>query len=227
MHALPLQVLITIVDRGKGTKMARLYRQAGIETQLMCLGTGTAKSEIIEYLGLGEPEKDILFSAAPRCVIRSGLQALRKDLPFARPGGGVACSAIFSSASMAALRRIQLGATIIETEEIEEMNALKRTHDMIVCVADRGQTEVVMDAARRAGASGGTVVHARGFDSGEEENFLHLLIRPEKELVMILVPLDYRRSVMQAICDGLKQQTGDAGLLFSIPVEDVMGLQDL
>lgn len=223
MRAFPLQVLITVVDRGKGVKMARLYQQAGVETQLVCLGTGTAKSEIVEYLGLGELEKDILFSVAPRCVIRRGLERLQSDLPFSKPGGGIACSVTFASVSMAALRQIQMNATIIETEEVEKMDQ-KRTHDMIICITDRGQTELVMDAARRAGASGGTVIHARGFNTKEEENFLHLLIRPEKELVMIIVPLERRRTVMQAVCDELEHKTGDPGLLFSLPVEDVMGL---
>lgn len=223
MHAFPLQGLITVVDRGKGEKMARIYEQSGIDTQMMCLGTGTAKSEVLEYLGLGELEKDILFSVAPRCVIRSGLEKLQSDLPFLKPGGGIACSITFSSVSMAALRQIQMDTTIIETEEVEKMDQ-KCTHDMIVCITDRGQTELVMDAARRAGASGGTVIHARGFNTKEEENFLHLLIRPEKELVMIIVPLERRRTVMQAVCDELEQKMGEPGLLFSLPVEDVMGL---
>ena len=88
----------------------------------------------------------------------------------------------------------------------------KRTHDMVVCVADRGQAELVMEAAKQAGASGGTVVHARGFNAKEEENFLHLLIRPEKELVLIIVPLADRKTVMQQICDAIAQTTGEAGV---------------
>ena len=71
MYAFPLQVLITVVDRGKGDKMARLYERSGVKTQLMCLGFGTAKSEILEYLGLGDLEKEILFSAAPRAAIQT------------------------------------------------------------------------------------------------------------------------------------------------------------
>lgn len=223
MRAFPLQVLITVVDRGKGDKMARLYERAGVKTQLICLGFGTAKSELLEYLGLGDLEKDILFSAAPRAAIRSGLEKLRGELPFLRPGGGVACSVTLSSVSMAALRQISIDATIIETGEVEKMEQ-KRTHEMIVCVADRGQAELVMDAARQAGASGGTVVHARGFNQKEEENFLHLLIRPEKELVLVIVPVEQRRLVMQALCDNLEKKTGDPGVVFSLPVEDVMGL---
>ncbi len=224
MQVFPLQVLITVVDRGRGTKMTRLYQQVGIETQLMCLGIGTVKSEIVEYFGLGEVEKDVLFSAAPRNIIRGGLKRLQGELPFAKPGGGIACSVTFSSASMAALRQIQINNAMDEVEGVNEM-APNRMHDMIVCVADRGQTEVIMEAARRAGASGGTVVHAHGFNRREEESFLHLLIRPEKEIVMIIVPLACRRAVMQEICSSLEREAGDAGLLFSIPVEDVMGLR--
>lgn len=223
MHAFPLQGLITVIDRGKGEKMARLYETAGISTQLMCPGFGTAKSEMMEYLGLGEVEKDLLFSVAPRCTLRSGLEKLRTELPFSGPGGGIACTVTFSSVSMAALRQIPIEATIIETEEAKKMDQ-KRTHEMIVCVADRGQADLVMAAARQAGASGGTVVHARGFNQKEEENFLHLLIRPEKELVLIIVPLENRRIVMQKICDEIVEKTGEQGIVFSLPVEDVMGL---
>lgn len=223
MQAFPLQGLITIVDRGKGEKLARLYERAGIETQLLCLGLGTAKSEIMEYLGLGELEKEILFSAAPRSVLKGGLEKLRADLPFSKPGGGIACSVTLSGISVAALRQIQKDAAIIETGEAEKMDE-KRTHDMIVCVADRGQAELVMEAARQGGASGGTVVHARGFNAREEENFLHLLIRPEKELVLVIVPLAERKKVMRQICDAIARATGEAGLVFSLPVDDVMGL---
>ena len=76
----------------------------------------------------------------------------------------------------------------------------------------------------RLGPAGGTVVHARGFNAKEEENFLHLLIRPEKELVLIIVPLADRKTVMQQICDAIAQTTGEAGVIFSLPVDDVMGL---
>ena len=222
MYAFPLQVLITVVDRGKGDKWPGFM--SGRELNAAHVpGFGTAKSEILEYLGLGDLEKEILFSAAPRAAIQTGLEKLRGELPFSRPGGGVACSVTFSSVSMAALRHIQKEATIIETGEAEKMDE-KRTHDMVVCVADRGQAELVMEAAKQAGASGGTVVHARGFNAKEEENFLHLLIRPEKELVLIIVPLADRKTVMQQICDAIAQTTGEAGVIFSLPVDDVMGL---
>ncbi len=214
MYAFPLQVLITVVDRGKGDKMARLYERAGVKTQLMCLGFGTAKSEILEYLGLGDLEKEILFSAAPRAAIQTGLEKLRGELPFSRPGGGVACSVTFFKRQHGCVAaHSEKEAIIIETEEAEKMDE-KRTHDMVVCVADRGQAELVMEAAKQAGASGGTVVHARGFNAKEEENFLHLMIRPEKELVLIIVPLADRKTVMQQIGDAIAQTTGEAGVIF-------------
>ena len=50
------------------------------------------------------------------------------------------------------------------------------------------------------------------------------LIRPEKELVLIIVPLADRKTVMQQICDAIAQTTGEAGVIFSLPVDDVMGL---
>lgn len=72
----------------KAIKWPGFMSGRGVKTQLMCLGFGTAKSEILEYLGLGDLEKEILFSAAPRAAIQTGLEKLRGELPFSRRAAG-------------------------------------------------------------------------------------------------------------------------------------------
>lgn len=42
--------------------------------------------------------------------------------------------------------------------------------------------------------------------------------------MLIIVPLADRKTVMQQICDAIAQTTGEAGVIFSLPVDDVMGL---
>ena len=60
-----IKLLITIVDRGKGAKAAALYRSEHLYFNYICLGLGTANSEILDYFGLSETQKDVVFTPAP------------------------------------------------------------------------------------------------------------------------------------------------------------------
>ena len=97
-------------------------------------------------------------------------------------------------------------------------------HDLIIAIVNRGFTDLVMDAALPAGARGGTVVHARGAGTREASQFFGITIQPEKEMVLILVPHDRKVPVMQAITRGAGLHSEGHGLVFSLPVNDVMGV---
>ena len=60
-------------------------------------------------------------------------------------------------------------------------------HEMIMCIVNAGFSETVMEAAKSAGARGGTILNGRGTANKEAESFFHIAIQPEKEIVMILV----------------------------------------
>ena len=59
-------------------------------------------------------------------------------------------------------------------------------HELILTIINRGYADLVMDAAKNAGASGGTIVHARGTGIHEAEKFFGIIVQPEKEIVLIL-----------------------------------------
>ena len=60
--------------------------------------------------------------------------------------------------------------------------------ELIITIINRGFSEDVVDAAKSAGAQGGTVLHARGTGVHEAEKFFGISIQPEKEMVLTLVP---------------------------------------
>ena len=97
-------------------------------------------------------------------------------------------------------------------------------HDLIIAIVNRGYTDLVMDAALPAGARGGTVVHARGAGTEEAARFFAITLQPEKEMVLILVEHEKKIPVMQAITRGAGLNTEGHGLVFSLPVGDVMGV---
>ncbi len=97
-------------------------------------------------------------------------------------------------------------------------------YEMIMCIVNTGFSETVMDAAREVGARGGTVIHARGTANKEAEQFFHISIQPDKEVVMILVPAKIKDDVMHAIYRNAGLKTEGQGIAFSVPVDDVVGI---
>ena len=98
------------------------------------------------------------------------------------------------------------------------------THEAIFCIVNSGYSEAVMDAAKKFGARGGTVINARGTASKEAETFFHITIEPEKEIVMILVPAKIKDDVMHALYKEVGLDTAGQGIAFSMPVDSVAGL---
>ncbi len=97
-------------------------------------------------------------------------------------------------------------------------------YEMILCIVNTGFSETVMDAAKEVGARGGTVIHARGTANKEAEQFFHITIQPDKEIVMILVPVDIKDDVLHAIYRSAGLKTEGQGIAFSLPVDDVVGI---
>lgn len=99
-------------------------------------------------------------------------------------------------------------------------------HEVILCIINNGFSDAVMDAAREFGASGGTVINARGTASLEAEKLFNITVQPEKEIVMIVVKKEIRDDVLHALYKKVGLETPGQGIAFSIPVTDVTGIRD-
>ena len=94
----------------------------------------------------------------------------------------------------------------------------------IISIVNRGYTDLVMEAAKQAGARGGTVLTVRGSGNKEAEAFFGITVTPEKEIVLILVPKAISDAVLSAINDGAGMNTKGMGIAFSLPVSDLVGI---
>jgi nitrogen regulatory protein PII len=97
-------------------------------------------------------------------------------------------------------------------------------YEMILCVVNAGFSDEVMDAARAAGARGGTVMHARGTANKEAEAFFQITIQPDKDVVMLLVPASIKDGVLHAIYQSAGLKSEGQGIAFSLPVNKAVGL---
>lgn len=97
-------------------------------------------------------------------------------------------------------------------------------YEMIMCVVNAGFSELVMDAAKEEGARGGTVIHARGTANKEAEQFFHIAIQPDKDIVIILVSTEIKDKVLHAIYKNAGLKSEGSGIAFSLPVDEVVGI---
>ena len=97
-------------------------------------------------------------------------------------------------------------------------------YEAIFCVVNAGFSDAAMEAARKAGATGGTILKGRGTAGREAEEAFRIHIQPEKELLMLLVPADIKDKVLRALYDGAGLDTAGQGIAFSLPVERTVGL---
>ena len=100
----------------------------------------------------------------------------------------------------------------------------KFTHEAIFCIVNSGYSEAVMDSAKKVGASGGTVLNARGTANKEAESFFGITIQPEKEIVMIVVPATLKEALLNALYDDVGLNSPGQGIAFSLPVDGTVGL---
>ena len=103
---------------------------------------------------------------------------------------------------------------------------MEYNHEAIFCIVNSGYSELVMDAAKKLGARGGTVINARGTASKDAEKFFNITIEPEKEIVMILVPSAIKDDVLHALYQEAGLDTPGQGIAFALPVDSVVGLSE-
>ena len=97
-------------------------------------------------------------------------------------------------------------------------------YEIIFTILNRGFSDLVMDSARESGATGGTIITARGTGAKEVQRLFGLTISQEKEIILILTPKDKRNGIMSAICRSAGLNTQGKGITFSLPVSDVLGV---
>lgn len=215
-----VSLLGIICDREKLQKLLAQMEGKKVFFSLALLGKGTATSRMLNYLGIGHTEKAMLLSFLPTEVARVAITRLDEELEFKKPGHGVAFMAPIHEGCYHKI--VHLDAADKEGEAQKMNNAT--THDVIMVVLNRGYTEEVMDAARGAGATGGTVLHARGCGLAGAEKFFGVTIQPEKEVIMVLATVETSCGIMQAIADVHGPGTDANAVSFSMPASHVKGI---
>ena len=218
-----IYLMTTIVDRKIVKRYLELYQENDLQVMFISLGFGTANNEVLDYLGLESTEKAVAFSVIEEHTWISVKKQLEKKLHIDAPGGGIAF--ITPLSSVGGKKALQF---LIENDNYQkgEETTLKDTsHELIVVIAEQGYTNLIMDAARGAGAYGGTVIHAKGTGKEAAEKFMGVSLALEKEIIYIVTKTEQKNAIMSAIMKEAGLESKAKAVTFSLPVTDTAGLR--
>ena len=71
-----LVMLITVVQKGKGTFFADFIKSFDANLQIAVVGSGTADSNLVEFLGLKDKRRSIIFSIVREERVNEIMEAL-------------------------------------------------------------------------------------------------------------------------------------------------------
>lgn len=216
-----LFLMITITERNTTDAFLQLYKEHGVDVSMRTVGSGTAVREMLSTLGLERTEKAVLFAVVTADTWKAVQKDLRRKLRIDVPGTGIAFTVPLSSIGG---KRALMFLTEHQSLTLKEESTLKDTrYELLLVIANQGYTGSIMDAARAAGAGGGTVIHAKGTGMEGAAQFLGMELVNEKELVLIVSRTAMKNQIMKAIMDGADKKAG--AIVFSLPVTDTAGLR--
>ena len=215
-----LNLVITMMDRDRRESMEAIFKSVGLPMSLTMLGRGTATMEHLSLNGLKATEKAVLSTVADSDKTRQLMRAAKVKMFIDIPGNGIMMSVPVKS--------VGGGKTLAYLNNGEQQPArytpeLNGKYELIVIVANEGRTDQVMNAARAAGATGGTVLHGKGTGSQNPKKFYNVSIASEKEVILMVAQNDRKAAIMQSVLHHAGPDSEAGAILFSLPVSEVAG----
>ncbi len=96
---------------------------------------------------------------------------------------------------------------------------------LILASVKTNKTEAVTDGAKNAGATGATVIPARGTGIHEAKTFFGLSLEAQTDIIMFLVEEHLVQDILYAIKEAGEFEKPGTGIAFVVPVEQVIGLE--
>ena len=229
-----LHLVIAIADRENTERVIETFRESNVFTTDIVLGTGTAPTEILDYLYLSPNEKAVVFGVVTNAGLLPLLKNFKRKLYIDVPGNGIVATVPLNSiGGKRSLEYILDGQTldtsgkrIRTTEEREGKMSVKTDFELIMVIANEGYSDMIMEAAREAGAGGGTVLIAKGTGAEYSEKFFEShTVASEKEMHLLVTPAQGRNAIMKAIMEKAGLDSKAQAIVFSLPVSNAIGLR--
>lgn len=226
------RMLITVTRVEDGRKLEKLFDASHVPIWHQCRGKGTAPSEIMDIFGLSGTTRLITVSFLPKGKVQDLFDTMDRRLSFRQKGGGIALSIPVTGMQGPIFRMLKDEIQSAVEKRIEErtdgdmLETQGKSEYVVIWVSvSNGYSDNVVDAARAAGALGGTVLKGRRWNSGQVSRHLGLAAQEEQEFVMIVVPKEKKAEIMSSISNACGLGTEAHGVVLSLPVDEAIGLE--
>lgn len=214
-------IMITIGKRSKSEYYHEFFQEKGIKSSFGTFASGTASQEMLDYLGIGNIEKCIIFSFMTMDKSQEILNEINSREMLKKIGEGIAVTVPISKIDSLKSLNTLVGEVSFKEGEGYTMDT---ENELIVIITNRGYSTEVMEVARGAGAKGGTVIHARGTGTESGEKFFGSLIGAEKEMIFVVAKSDISNDIIKAIKEHNETNKNWEAMVFALPVSDTAGL---
>ena len=209
-----IKLLVMIYNNEK--KLKNILKKYKLNFNVMTYGSGTASLSLLTYFGLDKVKKSLYFSLIPSSLEKKVLQELETKLNLKQIGEGIGFTISLTSSN-------KFIKDILDKEGDKMEN--KDEYELIITIVKEGYSDLVMQAAKKEKATGGTVIYGRSLGSSRTI-LANLTIEPEKDIVLNIVPKEIKRQVMESINKETGVKTEARGLIMSIPIDNVIGLHE-
>lgn len=214
-----MNYVISICSKRSFSELESICREMEIPLSIAMHGRGTAVQSMLDILGIEETEKRIIVSVCKSEKAAEFIREQKRRLFIGVPGHGIVISIpVKSIGGGRTVNFLSEGAA-----EEKGFPAVNYAYELITVVANEGRTELVMNAARAAGAAGGTVLHGKGTGRESDEKFFNMSIAAEKEVILIVAKKEQKAAIMSSILKNAGIGTAANAIVFSLPVSEVAG----
>lgn len=214
-----VMTLLSIVERGKGKKLMSKLDKKNINMHFQCVGFGTAPTEMMDIFGLGSNDKDIIISFGAETAIKDLMANFGDNFNSYSEYGGLMIVIQLTAVNrlISEVLNHNLPETIIEGDEAKMKNEHK--HNLIMISVGEGYVDAVMETAKKAGATGGTVIRGRLAEAEKLKEEAQIDIQEERETIFILAPANVSNKIMDDVNEKFGLRTEARGILCTVPVE--------
>ncbi len=229
-------MILSIVNAGREGDLIASARASGALCLTVVLARGTVTSEMLDMLGLENKKRSIVVMISRKETTPVIMEEQHRHFGMSKAGHGI----IFNIP----LKRRTKGTNVLFRLQDEhrqkaglepakaqhaprpegEEETMEYDYELLYIIVKSGFADEAMEAAKASGASGGTIIHARGVGIHESAKIFGVAIEPEKDMLLVVAKRDIAEGILQSVVEKVGLNTPGQGIAFSLPVVNVMGI---
>ena len=203
-----LYMTIGVISRLHADKLEAIHESLKLPLLLRIQGHGSVSSDYLSLRNMDPTEKSIFIAISDTAKCRELMRRARDEAYIDIPR-----------------KTLEYLQSNLSPEGAAPK--MQFEYELIYVILNHGYVDEVMDAARDAGAGGGTVLHAKGSGSQYASQFLGMSLSDDKDLILIVVKAEKKAGIMQHIAEetGITHPAG--AICFSVPVSGLAGFRNM